>query len=324
MSFLENYGIFLFSSSCLPLHRLCPTLHQVARPRKYHLPGPLDGSLYATIAKSPRSPNLPSVVLSPPAEFRESRFSGSTQSLQVLPSYERPSISPTPSAATLRNERSSSIASTAADSVHFQRAYSTPPQERVDSRYLPINHKSPASINHHQQPHQQQTLHRHPQRSTPQQFVQEIRIVEEFQRPETTEAAKRGGKSTNTIFGGNARDSLTLSMDSGISGSDRQHRQQQQQQQVHKSKYTRCNSGAEVRRVKRPTRIFCKATAGAVTRDALNDQTCWRVRVKMAKETGESELFCSSSWGFLISLSISVSVSFHFVTRNFFYFLIST
>lgn len=207
----------------------------VPRSQKQQLLGPVDGSLYATISKSPCPP---SVILSPPVEFRESSlskthcFSGSTQSLQVYPtgpySRERQYLSPTPSSsATLRDHRrdySPSLASTVADSVHFQRAFSTPPQERVETnRYAAINHNkavaavTAAPINHQQ-------LNRHPQRSTPQQFVQEIRIVEEFQT-----GGGGGGKSGNAKLGGNARDSLTLSMDSGISSSG----QQQQHLLVH-------------------------------------------------------------------------------------------
>lgn len=155
-----------------------------------HLQGPLDGSLYATIAaKGPRSP--PSVILSPPVEFREStsplakpRFSGSTQSLQVYPStasssqYHRQHshdgrqiLTPTNQSS---RDYSPSLASTVGESVHFQRAYSTPPGQQQhfeeEDRYATINQKT---IN-------QQLAHRHPQRSSPQQFVQEIRIIEEL------------------------------------------------------------------------------------------------------------------------------------------------
>lgn len=200
-------------------------------PQEQHLKGPVDGSLYATILKSRK---CPSVILSPPVEFRgslspysKSRLSTSTQSLQVYPtshhSHDRQQLSPTPSTGTLRNtptinrsqrDYSPSLASTVADSVHFQRSFSTPPQERVtDQRYQTINHQSSSSANYRH--------HHHPQRSTPQQFVQEIRIVEEFQE------GGGGGKSSNAKLGGNARDSLTLSMDSGISSSGQQLQQKQ-------------------------------------------------------------------------------------------------
>lgn len=233
-------------------YSLSPLAKVSAKQRQ--LQGPLDGSLYATILKSRKSSN-PSVVLSPPGEFREyssalspyskSRLSGSTQSLQIFPSSSRLSeerqyrqyLSPTlvytgqrdrdfsPSSAA-----STTGTSTTADSVQFQRAFSTPPQER----YSTINHKA-APINHHhqQQPRQQLQQHSHQQRTTPQQFVHEIRIVEECQRPETGAGGRSGGgaggKSVIAKLGGNARDSLTLSMDSGISSSGLQ-------QQVHNRK----------------------------------------------------------------------------------------
>lgn len=218
--------------------------------QQQHLQGPVDGSLYATILKSPKpNSNPPCVILSPPAEFRESslspyntksqRLSGSTQSLQVHPTtssahHERQRLSPTPSStttSTLRNHRSRdyspSLASTVAESVHFQRAFSTPPQEN-HNRYVAINHRDTTNaINQQQQHHYQshQQLHR-PSHHPPQQFVREIRIVEECK-------ARGGGgggvKSANAKLGGNARDSLTASsMDSGISSSGLQQRQQMQ------------------------------------------------------------------------------------------------
>lgn len=210
--------------------------------QKQKIHGPVDGSLYATILKGPK---CPSVILSPPSDFRESslggpysksRFSGSTQSLQVFPSshyshdQQRLYLSPTPSSTTTtlrhhrsRDDYSPSLASTVADSVQFQRAFSTPPQEQqhqqrvVDERYQAIN-QSPIN-------------RQHLQRSTPQQFVHEIRIVEECNR--RGGGGEGVGKSTNAKLGSNARDSLTLSMDSGISSSVQR---QQQQQLVHNSK----------------------------------------------------------------------------------------
>lgn len=213
--------------------------------RKQHLTGPVDGSLYATILKSPSNSNKkpPSVILSPPAEFRESslspytksRLSASTQSLQVYPSsnytQERQYLSPTPSTtSTLRNnyrsgrDYSPSLASTVAESVTFQRAFSTPPQEQGRYQSQTINHRHNVEATINQQSH--------PQRS---QFVREIRVVEEFQRPEQKVATGRGlEKSANAKLGGNARDSLTASsMDSGISSSGLQ---KQRQMQVHNSK----------------------------------------------------------------------------------------
>lgn len=219
--------------------------------KQEHLQGPLDGSLYATILKSPKSRRPPSVILSPPPEFghssalnpySKSHLSGSTQSLQVYPTsshystidrqHHRQLLSPTPYSTLQRGNYSPSLASTVAESVQFQRAFSTPPQEIGT-----INHNkaTTTTINHHH--HQQQHLRQNQpsgsrqQRSTPQQFVQEIRIVEEFQRPETGRAGGGGGgKSAIAKLGGNARDSLNLSMsmDSGISSSGLQ--------QVHHSK----------------------------------------------------------------------------------------
>lgn len=206
--------------------------------------GPVDGSLYATILKSPSNNNKtpPSVILSPPAEFRESslspytksRLSASTQSLQVYPSshytQERQYLSPTPSTtSTLKNnyrsgrDYSPSLASTVAESVTFQRAFSTPPQEQ--DRY------QSQAINHHRH-NLEATINHNPQRS---QFVREIRVVEEFQRPGQTSATGRGlEKSAKAKLGGNARDSLTASsMDSGISSSGLQ---KQRQLQVSNSK----------------------------------------------------------------------------------------
>lgn len=210
--------------------------------KKEHLQGPLDGSLYATILKSPRSQHPPSVILSPPPEFgyssalspySKSRLSGSTQSLLVYPCSSSSShystidrhrhfLSPTPCSTLQRGNHSPSLASTVAESVQFQRAFSTPPQE-IGTHLSTINHnKATTAINHH---HQHQTSASRQQRSTPQQFVQEIRKVEEFHR---AGGGGGGGKSAIAKLGDNARDSLNLSMDSGISSSGLQ--------QVHTSK----------------------------------------------------------------------------------------
>lgn len=268
--------ITIFFPCCSPL--------EVARswPNKQHLHGPLDGSIYATILKSPRSTArtslavvaTPNVILSPPPTellrgvpslnpyAKSSHLSGSTQSLQIYPTskyssahdlqylspqsaveFRSGSLTPTPFNESSRHVYSPSAASTDNDSVvHFQRAFSTPPQELGRDRS--INQSSTASTINQQQHHRYQHL-----QQSPRQFVQEFRLGEEFERPQpsTGEGSRGGvliksggqiGKSGNGSgqvvdggvpkLGGNARDSsLTLSIDSGISSGGHQRQQVQ-------------------------------------------------------------------------------------------------
>ncbi|XP_055683300.1 uncharacterized protein LOC129790094 isoform X13 [Lutzomyia longipalpis] len=207
----ENRG-FVFQS---PLVRIEPantlansdSLENINEAAAKHLQGPLDGSLYATILKSPKSPqhsppefpatpakpirvNSQQNLISPPPEFSSpkiivsSHHSASTQNLR--------NSTPVPRKDTIQT---------------IPRAYSQPPVRKPGTPQPPERHSST------------HVVHNYPPNQT------QIRVIEEY-RYKTQDNATNGsssGPSRNHTTEHDGRESvrspLTLSMDSGISSS---------------------------------------------------------------------------------------------------------
>ncbi|XP_055683294.1 uncharacterized protein LOC129790094 isoform X8 [Lutzomyia longipalpis] len=212
----ENRG-FVFQS---PLVRIEPantlansdSLENINEAAAKHLQGPLDGSLYATILKSPKSPqhsppefpatpakpirvNSQQNLISPPPEFSSpkiivsSHHSASTQNLR--------NSTPVPRKDTIQT---------------IPRAYSQPPVRKPGTPQPPERHSST------------HVVHNYPPNQT------QIRVIEEY-RYKTQDNATNGsssGPSRNHTTEHDGRESvrspLTLSMDSGISSSGLNHR----------------------------------------------------------------------------------------------------
>lgn len=175
----------------------------------------MDGSLYATITKS----KLPSVILSPPPEFSSpTNRSNSTQSLVLIDS-DRHTLSSSGSAeyAQIRNKCLTPTPYSTTNTENRFRAFSTPPQ---DSTYS----TSPSSARYRYVYRKPSPIYGHrgsviSQRHEPEQYIQEIRIVEEVEPAKPRNPNYSVSSSSSAKRGDFVRSPLTLSMDSGISSS---------------------------------------------------------------------------------------------------------
>lgn len=171
-----------------------------------HTQGPLDGSLYATILKSPKSPNSPNspnfTNLSPIKPLR-----GSTQNL----------ISPPPEFREFHTLRSNSLPvnSTPNNNNNYQQIKVVETRTTYD--------KSPSSKNYEEtnySPRNSLQSVRYSPNSQQNSQQQQIRIVE------TTKNRYNAGENDNFQDQGresSVRSPLTLSMDSGISSNSKFH-----------------------------------------------------------------------------------------------------
>ncbi|XP_055709714.1 uncharacterized protein LOC129805674 isoform X16 [Phlebotomus papatasi] len=208
----ENRG-FVFQS---PLVRIEPantlahtdSLENINEAASKHLQGPLDGSLYATILKSPKSPqHSPPQLSLPSTPAKPIRTSSQQNLISPPPEFSSPKIivsAHNSSSSTVRN----STPVPRKDPVQtIPRAYSQPPVRKPGTPQPPERHSST------------HVVHNYPPNQT------QIRVIEEY-RYKTQDNTANGNvpsssRTQTTEHDGreSVRSPLTLSMDSGISSS---------------------------------------------------------------------------------------------------------
>lgn len=173
-----------------------------------HLQGPLDGSLYATILKSPKSPqHSPPQLSLPSTPAKPIRTSSQQNLISPPPEFSSPKIivsAHNSSSSTVRN----STPVPRKDPVQtIPRAYSQPPVRKPGTPQPPERHSST------------HVVHNYPPNQT------QIRVIEEY-RYKTQDNTANGNvpsssRTQTTEHDGreSVRSPLTLSMDSGISSS---------------------------------------------------------------------------------------------------------
>ncbi|XP_059617125.1 uncharacterized protein LOC132262014 isoform X3 [Phlebotomus argentipes] len=209
----ENRG-FVFQS---PLVRIEPanalansdSLENINEAAAKHLQGPLDGSLYATILKSPKSPqhSPPQLSLSS-TPAKPIRASSQQNLISPPPEFSSPKIIVSAHHSNTSQAVRNSTPVPRKEPVHqtIPRAYSQPPARKPGTPQPPERHSST------------HVVHNYPPNQT------QIRVIEEY-RYKTQDAANGGapGNSRAPVNEHDGRESvrspLTLSMDSGISSS---------------------------------------------------------------------------------------------------------
>uniref|UniRef100_A0A1L8DML3 Putative focal adhesion protein tensin n=1 Tax=Nyssomyia neivai TaxID=330878 RepID=A0A1L8DML3_9DIPT len=209
----ENRG-FVFQS---PLVRIEPantlansdSLENINEAASKHLQGPLDGSLYATILKSPKSPqHSPPQLSLPSTPAKPIRASSQQNLISPPPEFSSPKIIVSSHHTSTQNLRNSTPVPRKDTIQTIPRAYSQPPVRKPGTPQPPERHSST------------QVVHNYPPNQT------QIRVIEEY-RYKTQDNATNGsppGPSRNHHAQEHdgresVRSPLTLSMDSGISSS---------------------------------------------------------------------------------------------------------